>query len=51
VARDGANVVITFSGTLKSSASVTGPYQAVTGAAPPTYTVTPGSTQQFFIAE
>ncbi|MEC7202030.1 MAG: hypothetical protein VXW84_15415, partial [Verrucomicrobiota bacterium] len=44
------NVVIEFTGTLKSAASVTGPYSSVAGAASP-YTVAPAQAAEFFIAD
>ncbi len=43
-------VVITYTGTLKSAASVEGPYTEVAGAASP-YTVEPSESQRFYIAE
>ncbi|HBF04349.1 MAG TPA: hypothetical protein DDW77_14395, partial [Verrucomicrobiales bacterium] len=46
-----AGIVINYTGTLKSSSQVTGPYQAVTGASGPAYSVTPDQAQQFYIAE
>jgi hypothetical protein len=44
------NVVIEYTGTLKSSESVTGPYNAVAGAASP-YSVEPTKAAEFYIAE
>jgi hypothetical protein len=44
------NVVIEYTGTLKSSESVTGPYNAVGGAASP-YSVEPTKAAEFYIAE
>lgn len=46
----GGTVQITFTGTLKSSATVSGPYQPVANATSP-YSVTPTGTALFFIAE
>ncbi|MBL9166561.1 MAG: hypothetical protein JNN07_02330 [Verrucomicrobiales bacterium] len=43
-------VTITFSGTLKSATTVTGPYEAVQGAVSP-LSVTPGDSQRFYRAE
>ena len=46
-----AGIVINYTGTLKSSSQVTGPYQAVTGASGvPAYSVTPDQAQRFYIA-
>ena len=50
VALTDGNVVIEFSGTLKSAASVTGPYSAVDGATSP-YSVAPSKAAEFYIAE
>ena len=44
------NVVIEFTGTLKSATSVTGPYSAVAGASSP-YSVSPSKAAEFYIAE
>ena len=44
------NVVIEFEGTLKSSATVTGPFAPVAGASSP-YSVAPDQSAQFYIAE
>ena len=44
------NVVIEFEGTLKSSATVTGPFAPVAGATSP-YSVAPDQSAQFYIAE
>ena len=44
------NVVIEFEGTLKSAATVDGPYNAVAGATSP-YSTAPDGATQFFIAE
>ena len=44
------NVVIEYSGTLKSSESVTGPFNAVGGASSP-YSVEPTKAAEFYIAE
>lgn len=48
--REGNNLFIEYTGTLKSSGTVTGEYVNVEGAISP-YTVTPDETQAFFIAE
>ena len=48
VERNGANLVITFEGTLQSSASASGPYVDVTGSG--SVTVTPSDSQRFFRA-
>lgn len=48
VERNGANMVITFEGTLQSAASAAGPYVDVTGSG--TLTVTPSDSQRFFRA-
>ena len=45
------SVTIEYTGTLKSSNSVTGPYVNVNGASGPAYTVNPDQAQQFYIAE
>ncbi|MGA0327317.1 MAG: hypothetical protein ACO3OK_10005, partial [Limisphaerales bacterium] len=50
VALTGGQVVNEYSGTLKSSSSVTGPYTPVAGASSP-HSVTPDQAQAFFIAE
>ncbi len=50
VSLSGGNVVVEYTGTLKSATSVTGPYQAVAGASSP-YTVTPSKAAEFYIAE
>ena len=48
IARDGANIVITFgSASLESAPSVSGPWTSVTGAASP-YSTTPASAAQFY---
>ena len=39
------------SGTLWSSGSVSGPWTQVTGAAPPSYTVAPGGSAQFYLVK
>jgi hypothetical protein len=44
------NVVIEYTGSLKSAGAVTGPYTPVDGASSP-YAVTPDQSQAFFIAE
>jgi hypothetical protein len=44
-------VVISFTGQLKSSDSVTGPYAPVAGASGDSYEVNPDQAQQFYIAE
>ena len=44
------NIVIEYTGTLKSAAEATGPYTPVAGAASP-YSVTPAKAAEFFIAE
>jgi hypothetical protein len=43
-------VTIGPGGTLQSAPSITGPFTPVAGAAPPSYTVTPGSGQLYFRA-
>jgi hypothetical protein len=48
--RDGKNLVIEYTGTLKSAATVTGDYTTVDGASSP-FSVTPENSQAFFIAE
>jgi len=50
VALSGGNVVIEYTGTLKSASSVTGPYSAVAGASSP-YSVAPNKAAEFYIAE
>jgi hypothetical protein len=50
IARVNNTVVITYTGTLKSSTTVTGPYTAVSGANSP-HSVPIGAGNQFFIAE
>jgi hypothetical protein len=50
IARSGNSVVITYTGTLKSAATVTGPYTTVLGASSP-HSATIGPANQFFIAE
>jgi len=50
VALTDGNVVIEFTGTLKSATSVTGPYSAVAGASSP-YSVSPSKAAEFYIAE
>ena len=50
VALSGGNVVIEYTGTLKSASSVTGPYSAVAGASSP-YSVSPTKAAEFYIAE
>ncbi len=50
VALTDGNVVIEFTGTLKSATSVTGPYSAVAGATSP-YSVSPSKAAEFYIAE
>ena len=50
VALNDGNVVIEFTGTLKSATSVTGPYSAVAGASSP-YSVSPSKAAEFYIAE
>ncbi|MBT5928300.1 MAG: hypothetical protein HOH33_16985 [Verrucomicrobia bacterium] len=44
-------ITISFEGNLKSSSSVTGPYEAVQGASGPDYMVNPDQAQQFYIAD
>jgi hypothetical protein len=46
----GGKVTIEYTGTLKSAATVTGPYAPVANASSP-YSVDPNGTQQFFLAE
>ena len=48
--RDGNNLVIEFTGILKSAATVTGEYTPVDGASSP-FTASPENSQAFFIAE
>lgn len=50
IVRDGANVKITYTGTLKSSATLGGTYSDVNGASSPA-TVTPTEGQRFYRAE
>ena len=50
IALDSGSVIIEYSGKLKSSSSVTGPYTPVAGASSP-HSVTPNEAQAFFIAE
>ena len=50
VALSEGNVVIEYSGTLKSADVVTGPYSAVDGASSP-YSVPTAKAAEFFIAE
>jgi hypothetical protein len=50
IALQDGKVVIQYSGTLKSAASLTGPYTPVAGASSP-HSVTPNQAQAFFIAE
>ena len=50
VALSGGNVVIEYTGMLKSASSVTGPYSAVAGASSP-YSVSPTKAAEFYIAE
>lgn len=50
VALADGNVVIEYTGTLKSSVSVTGPYDDVPAAASP-FTVPPTKAAEFFIAD
>ena len=50
VALTDGNVVIEFSGTLKSADTVTGPYSTVDGATSP-YSVAPSKAAEFYIAE
>ena len=49
VARQGGNVVVTYTGTLQSADSVSGPYTAVAGATSP-LSVTPAGGQKFYRA-
>jgi len=49
IARNNSNLVITYSGTLLSAPSVTGPYTAVSGASSP-YTVSPTGSKAFYRA-
>jgi hypothetical protein len=49
VARQGGNLVLTYTGTLQSADSVNGPYAAVAGATSP-LTVTPAGGQKFYRA-
>jgi hypothetical protein len=51
IAISGNEVTIEYTGTLKSSNSVTGPYEAVAGASGPSYTVNADQAQQFYIAD
>ena len=50
VAMANGSVVIEYTGTLKSAATVTGPYSAVAGASSP-YSVAPTQSAEFYIAE
>ena len=50
VGLSGGNVVIEYTGMLKSASSVTGPYSAVAGASSP-YSVSPTKAAEFYIAE
>ena len=50
VALSDGSVVIEYTGTLKSAATVTGPYSAVAGASSP-YSVAPTQAAEFYIAE
>jgi hypothetical protein len=49
IARNNSNLVITYTGTLLSAPSVTGPYTAVSGASSP-YTVSPTGSKMFYRA-
>jgi hypothetical protein len=51
IGRNGANIVITYSGTLLSASTVNGTYTTVAGASGGSYTVSPTNTQQFFRAQ
>ncbi len=49
IAKDGANLKVTYTGTLQSADTVTGPFTDVTGATSP-YAVTPSGAMKFFRA-
>lgn len=51
IGRNGANIVITYTGTLLSAPTVNGTYTTVTGASGGSYTVSPTNTQQYFRAQ
>ncbi len=51
IGRSGANLVITYSGTLLSAPAVNGPYTPVSGASGGSYTLGPTNSQQFFRAQ
>jgi hypothetical protein len=49
IQRSGPDLVLSWSsGTLQENTSLTGTWSAVTGAAPPSHTVTPSGTQKFY---
>lgn len=51
IGRNGANIVITYTGTLLSAPTVNGSYTPVSGASGGSYTVSPTNTQQYFRAQ
>jgi len=51
IARNGANIVITYTGTLLSAPTVNGTYTTVAGASGGSYTVSPTNSQQYFRAQ
>jgi hypothetical protein len=51
IGRNGANIVITYTGTLLSAPTVDGSYTPVSGASGGSYTVSPTNTQQYFRAQ
>jgi hypothetical protein len=51
IARNGADIVITYTGTLLSSPTVNGTYTTVQGASGGSYTVSPTNSQRFFRAQ
>jgi hypothetical protein len=51
IGRNGANIVITYTGTLLSAPTVKGSYTPVPGASGGSHTVSPTNTQQFFRAQ
>lgn len=51
IARNGANMVVTYTGTLLSAPTVNGTYTPVAGASGGSHTVSPTNSQQFFRAQ
>jgi hypothetical protein len=51
IGRSGANIVITYTGTLLSAPTVNGTYTAVPGASGGSYTFSPTNAQQYFRAQ